>query len=228
MAKAFIFNNMNIQIKKLNKLLPIILIGMLFLTGCSADDPAYVYDTDPINIEGQVNTIFPNGTTDALTGAVVTVEYEHHEIHESAHYYVSGFETESSASNVTFGVTSPDSIISIHMSFEVSAVSQLEMYIYEGSVFVGGTAITPVNNNRNSTTTSTLVCAKDPAITDYGTLIYSQSSRLAGAPPAKADLTAMHDRNREIILKRNTKYTFVMVSRDDNNIVNYIGEWYEE
>jgi hypothetical protein len=219
---------MNINIKKMNKFLPLILIGVFFLSGCTADDPAYVYDTDPIDIEGTVNTIFPSGTTDITTGAVITIEYEHYEIHEGDHYYISGFETEATGANVTFGILSPDSPIQCHVTIDVFGTSQTELYLYEGSVYVGGVAVTPVNNNRNSATTSTLVIAKDPAITSYGTQIYRQSSGLAGVTPAKSDLNSLHDRNREIILKRNTAYTVVIVSRDDDNIISYIAEWYEE
>lgn len=212
----------------LKKLIFTLILLSILLTGCTADSPAYVYDTDPVNVEGTVNTVFPSGTIDTMTGAVTTIEYEHHEIHEGNHYYVSGFETEATGANITFGLTAPDSPILCHVTIDVFGTSQTEIYLYEGSVFVGGAAVTPANNNRNSTTTSTLVIAKDPAVITYGTLIYSQSSGLAGTTPAKSDLNALHDRNREIILKRNTKYTVVIVSRDDGNIISYAGEWYEE
>ena len=212
----------------MKKLIFTLILLSISLTGCTSDNPAYIYDTDPLNVEGTVSTIFPSGTTDITTGAVITIEYEHYEIHEGDHYYISGFETEATGANVTFGILSPDSPIQCHVTIDVFGTSQTELYLYEGSVYVGGAAVTPVNNNRNSTTTSTLVIAKDPAITSYGTQIYKQSSGLAGTTPAKSDLNNLHDRNREIILKRNTAYTIVIVSRDDDNIISYIGEWYEE
>jgi hypothetical protein len=212
----------------LKKLIFTLILLSIFLTGCTSDNPAYIYDTDPIDIEGTVNTVFPAGTTDILSGAVATIEYEHHQIHEGDHYYISGFETEATGANVTFGILSPDSPIQCHVTIDVFGTSQTELYLYEGSVYVGGTGVTPVNNNRNSTTTSTLVVVKDPIMTSYGTLIYKQTSGLAGTTPAKSDLNSLHDRNREIILKRNTAYTVVIVSRDDDNIISYIWEWYEE
>ena len=162
---------------------------------------------------------------DELTGINVYMSLEHHYIHEGNHFFVSGFETEASAGTIVFGVTTHNK--EAHMTFEVSGTSQLEMYIYEDATITDGTPATPVNNRRSSPNKSTLTIVKDPSISVAGTLRYSQSSGLAGSPPTSGDLTGLHDREREIVLNTNTTYTFNIISRDNNNVISYIGEWYE-
>lgn len=175
-------------------------------------------------VDSSGNTI----TIDEHTMAITNIMHEHHEIHEGNHYFICGFETLASDALADFVVQTPDTTTAVHMVFGVHSTSRLEFYLYE-SVDAGsdGSAVTPFNNNRNSTNTSSLVVSKNPTINSLGTLLYSQSKGLAGATPAGADSAGIVDRLKEILLKRNTKYLFRIKSKDNGNIVSYCGEWYE-
>jgi hypothetical protein len=181
-------------------------------------------------IEPQTDALavtFASDHYDEKTRALNIVDYEHHEIHGGSHYFISGFEIEAEDGTIIFGVTTPNSLKYAHMLFQVSGTSQTEIYIYEGSTITGGASSTPINNNRNSSNTSVLTLVKDPTVNANGTLIFSSSKGLKGTTPARADVEGLESRNKEIILKANTIYTFQIVSKDDDNIITYIGEWYE-
>lgn len=168
-----------------------------------------------------------DNSVDNLTNAIETIDYEHHEIHGGSHFYLCGFETIADTVEIDFAVTTPNTTKWSHMTFDIEGTTQTEFYIYEASAVTGGTAATPLNNNRNSTTTSVLTIVKNPTVNTEGNLIFSQSKGKAGATPSKASSGGVVTRNREIILKQNTTYIFRITSADDDNIISYCGEWYE-
>lgn len=175
------------------------------------------------------NLVKANNDRDGLTEYPISIHSEHHELHEGNHFYVSGFETVASAANVDFTVQTPDSNVHGHLLFAIEGTSQTEFRIYEGSSDDNdGTTTTPINNNRNSTNASIMTVQKNPNNVVLGTLIFSQSKGLAGTTPQRSDNEGVVERHNEIILKKNTKYLFRITSRDDGNIVSYVGEWYEQ
>jgi len=181
--------------------------------------------------EGQkiigIDYLAGNSGIDRATETLQIITYEHHEIHAGSHFYICSFETLDDGDSADFAVTTPNTAKWAHMTFQVEGTSQTEFYIYEGSAVTGGTATTPLNNDRNSANTSDLTIAKNPTVNTLGTMIYSQSKGLVGATPSKADSEGVVTREREIILKQNTTYIFRITSRQDDNIVSYCGEWYE-
>ena len=180
---------------------------------------------DAVDASGSdINIVDP---TDTMTGALETISYEHHEIHSGSHFYVCNFEILDDRVSTDFAVTTPDTAKWSHMTFEIEGTSQTEFHIYEASAVTGGTAAIPLNNNRNSATTSVLTLVKDPTVNTLGNLIFAQSKGLAGTTPSKAGTVGVIVRESEIILKQNTTYIFRITSRQDDNIVSYCGEWYE-
>ena len=168
-----------------------------------------------------------NSGIDASTETLQTIEYEHHQIHAGSHFYICSFETLADNASVDFAVTTPNTTKWAHMTFEIEGTSQTEFYVYEGSAVAGGSATTPMNNDRNSAKTSDLTISKNPAVTTLGTMIFSQSKGFAGTTPSRASAEGIVSRDREIILKQNTTYIFRITSRQADNIISYCGEWYE-
>ena len=84
----------------------------------------------------------------------------------------------------------------------------------------GGTAVTPLNNNRNSLNTSVATIIKDPTSVTTGTKI---SGYLAGSNRN----SGVNSREKEIILKQNTVYLFKFTSTSNSNTITFCGEWYE-
>ena len=159
---------------------------------------------------------------DAATHGVNTLAYEHHEIHNGSHFFISNYTTLGNGATIDFGVQTPDSTKFSHMTFEVEGSQQIIAVLYEVSDYdADGTAITPVNNNRNSPTTSTLGVRSDPTVNTAGNQLYAQSK---GANRVAGFVT----RNRELVLRRNTKYLFRVTNGATNdNVVSYNAEWYE-
>lgn len=165
-------------------------------------------------------------TTDASSRAITTINYEHHEIHAGSHYFISSFGTFNEDAEAVFGITTADTTEEIHITTHVRGTSQTELLIYEDSTFTGGTPLTPINNNRNSSNTSNMTVVLAPTVTDVGDLLGSSSTGKAGVNPLQAE-GGNTERFREIILKRNTLYILKAISRDDGNIISYSADWYE-
>ena len=160
---------------------------------------------------------------DASTNSIQTVNYRHHEIHSGSHYFASGFDTGlGNGDTVEFVFTTPNTTTWIHMLFNFTFALGGNMIVYEGaSGITGGTTLTPVNNNRNSTNTSASTVVKDPtSITSDGTPIAAYQ---AGANKS----SGFAAQNEEIVLKQNEIYLFRFTSTATGNSLSYTGEWYE-
>jgi hypothetical protein len=170
--------------------------------------------------------------TDDVTGARITIAYEHHEIHAGSHFTLSGFGGVDGAldigDTVDFTVQTPSAGRKYaHMVWDVRGTSQFEFYVYEDAVASAGTPRVPINNNRNSDNESILVIEQDPVVSEPGTLLFSESTGLAGQPASKAQTAGHSSRVHEIILKANTKYLFRTIIRADDTIMTWSGSWYE-
>ena len=159
---------------------------------------------------------------DGSTQSIQTIEYEHHEIHSGSHFFVAGYGTYAADEDVDFQVTTPATTKWAHMTFEVTSSCAATIKIYESAaVAADGVSVTPINNNRNSNTTSVLTIQTDGTVNTVGSLIYSAA---IGAGQKGA---GFHDREREIVLKQNTTYRFFIESDAAANVISYVGEWYE-
>ena len=190
-------------------------------------EPLVNKDTDILFTETSI--IDENGDAieiDATTRALIAIDYPHHEIHEGSHYFITGFGVVANGGDITVGVTTPDILTRAHVTYLISATSQIEIYIYEDSAFTLGTPIPARNNDREHGNGSDLLLVTAPVITDLGLQISAQSSGKAGTNPSKGTGGAA-ERENEIILKRNTKYLFQTISRDNDNIVSFRADWYE-
>lgn len=154
---------------------------------------------------------------DNSTHSIQTIEYEHHEIHSGSHFEVSDF----TSSGTTFVLTTQDSTKWAHFLFEFSGTADTAVYLYEGTTSAsGGTSITPVNNNRNSTVTSMMTVVQDP--TAGGAT--GAAIEIVAYSVGTNKLSGASSRNKELILKQNTHYSLVMASA---GVISYELEWYE-
>ena len=169
---------------------------------------------------------------DTATNALVTITYEHHEIHDGSHYNIRGFSSPlASGARLSFGVAVPAGSKWPHLLFDVEGTTQTEVREYEGATLSGGTLVTAYNNNRNSTNVSSLVIRSNPVISGTsptsGTLLASHSKGLAGTTPSKASAIGEIDRTDELILKSGTTYLYEIKSVGASNIIDYSATWYE-
>jgi len=164
---------------------------------------------------------------DASTNSLQIVDYAHHEIHGGSHYYVKSYDELGSTDTVEFVITIPNTTTWAHLLFSLESTGETQIDIYEGASGVsGGTTVTPINNNRNSVSTSVLTIVKDPtSITSDGTLISASLVGIASTP--SKTLGGEVGREDEIILKQNETYLIRVTSNSNDNNVDYKANWYE-
>lgn len=212
-------------------LIPILLIGLLLVTGCFGGpiDPMNVITPDDgsVAIAGSVNGRTEDITVDEVTHALITIDYPHHEIHEGDHYYIEGWTMLNDGDLIRVKLVTPDTATWAHFTWDITSGGVLETGLYEDASggMAGGVGVTPLNNNRNSTKTSGMTITKGiTAATNNGTLI---SIRKVGGTAFKSVTGGAADRTDEIILKRNTTYFRYFLSGSDDNIISFKATWYE-
>jgi hypothetical protein len=97
-------------------------------------------------------------------------------------------------------------------------------YLYENASVTGGTSITPVNKNRNSTIASQGVALLNPTVNSLGTMILSQI--LIGGEGKKASGGTVD--GSDLILKPLTTYLFRLTNvNGTDHAAEIILGWYE-
>lgn len=97
-------------------------------------------------------------------------------------------------------------------------------YLYEGATVTGGTALTAINKNRNSLTTSQSAALLNPTVTNFGTMILSQI--LIGGSGKKAG--GSQTGSSDLILKPLTTYLFRITNVNGTDHVAEMNlEWIE-
>jgi len=160
---------------------------------------------------------------DASTESLQVIDYAHHEIHSGSHFYIKNYMDLTNAQVFDFLAVTPDTLKWAHMLVEFNFEAEAHIQVYEGTTTSNdGTTVTPVNRNRNSSTTPTVSIYHTPTVTDVGTLI-------AGYKTGSGNKVGGEIRgSNELILKQNTKY-LIRLTNDTalNNWVDYLADWYE-
>ena len=106
------------------------------------------------------------GAVDNSTGAIETITYPHHEIHEGNHFYIEGHTTLANAEELRVKLVTPDTAKWAHFLWEISSNNILTTELWEGASggMTGGSGVTPLNNNRNSPNASVLVITSGVAV----------------------------------------------------------------
>jgi hypothetical protein len=111
-----------------------------------------------------------------------------------------------------------------HLSVDAVLGGDGELYIYEGATTTGGTLFTPVNRNRNYTTSSNVAMAINPTVNTTGTLIDAQF--LAGGVGKKAGGGGAG--SLEYVLKPLTNYLVRLSNTNGTDHAGHLAlEWYE-
>lgn len=160
---------------------------------------------------------------DRSTWAQNVIDYEHHEIHAGSHFFLCDYVLGVGDGDTTeFIFVTPDTAKWAHITIEFTYANGGALELYTGPTgIVGGTPVTPVNNNGNSSKTSILTIIKDPSsIADDGI-------RVAGFLAGGNRTTGLNSRDKEVILKQNQTYLFRFTALSGSNELGYCGEWYE-
>jgi len=176
-----------------------------------------------------------NAGVDSSTNAIETISYAHHEAHAGSHYQNEMFVAVPADDILDIRFVTPASTKWLHWIIEYNTEAEFEFTMYEViTITNAGTALTAINNNRNSTNTSGLTAfdyitnvniAAANSDTGLGSaIILGQGHTGSGRSQAGSSF----DRGAEIILKSGTGYCL----RFDNesNAEKYVDwkmEWYE-
>lgn len=161
------------------------------------------------------------GEIDTLTKSFVSIEHEHHEIHEGNSYVVCGSANLSSSAEYGLVMTSSGTTSAhLHSIFRTDGTSAFK--IYENCSYSGGTLFTSINRNRNMIESSLYRVFEMPSITASGTLIY----KYQGGNVNNNENTKRTE--NEFVLATGSSYLVLVKSLVANNSVSLILNWYEE
>ena len=175
-----------------------------------------------------------NAKFDALTDALIIIDYEHHEHHGGSAYAVQV--NTGSGTEVALAFSTPDGTKRAHMVYEYASESKAHVTVLEGATWTTdtGTVIAPKNQHRGSVNTSMLLEDKTatPAWTAGGvlqtptsitggtviSLLYTYAGKQVGSSGGK---------RHELILDPDETYAIVLTSDDGSKGLQLRLYWYE-
>ncbi len=164
---------------------------------------------------------------DLATGANIDIDYAHHEVHGGRHYYIEGYAELDDGDSLMIKLVTPDSTRWSHFRWGISSSGITIAELWEGASgqMEGGAAVTPINNNRNSSNVSGITITS--GVTVASTLGTKISSAKWGSNDKFTGGGGAHGREDEIILKQDETYQRIFVSETDANIIQFKASWYE-
>lgn len=164
------------------------------------------------------------------TGAITTVDFEHHEIYSGRHYYIEDIVEIAAAHVYDIQFTTADTELRAYLKFSLNCEAETEWYIYEdASIVTAGTLLVPINNNRNSAETTDMVLG---GIANASVALANDDTPVAGATLIAHGIVGAGktgreiERNREIILKQDTIYCIRLLA-NTQGYTNFNINWYE-
>ena len=114
--------------------------------------------------------------------------------------------------------------VRVHLGIDAVLAGDGELYLYENATSTGGTPFTPINRNRNYTTSSDVAMVINPTVTGTGTLLDAQF--LPGGVGKKA--AGGGASSLEYVLKPLTNYLVRMTNSNGTDHAGHLAlEWYE-
>ena len=210
----------------------LLLMAMIVaLSGCTEDAPGFVnIANEPVDVavigNPELQVVDDDGdiiTIDENTRVIVTIEYEHYQIHAGNTFTVLEVTDLGNGAVRDILVVSPDTTRWAHLVWEIEHELEALIQFYMDTTYSdNGTAISSFNRNGNSSTIATTLVYHTPTITDVGTLIgaiQQGSGKKAGGSDRLAN---------EFILKKNTSYLVrITNSTANNNLIFMKLNWYE-
>ncbi len=164
---------------------------------------------------------------DASTHSIQTIDYPHHEIHGGSHYYLQGFLELDDTDTFYMKMVTPDTLKWSHFIFDIKSSGICTTYLDEAATggMTGGSVVTALNNNRNSTNTSGMVFTS--GVTNATSYTIRLENDKWGAAGFKESIGGGGGREDELLLKQNTTYLRTFISGADSNIIQFKASWYE-
>lgn len=171
-----------------------------------------------------------DGPYDRITGAMMMVDYAHHEIHSGSHYFAAHSAELGSGASQTYLLETGGTASTtrqVHLTFDADGSAVTQFDFYEGSDRSGvATAAVVFNSNRSYTaaTSTVLMYSSVSGGSTDGTLLWRYKG---GASSAQSKTPSGASREDEFILKAGTKYILRVISGTAANLTNVQFHWYE-
>ena len=178
---------------------------------------------------GEINSIdYVAGKSgiDSITEVLITIPFEHHEIHSGSHF-IACDKINLSTSTQKYMVVTPATTKYAHMIFDVECTGEVSILVTEGADRVAGSALTAINRNRNILTAATTAISKTPTdgATDGAVTILTKRVGSTGVGNRTGNTGGARGAN-EFVLKANTKYIVAIQTFADVWITTCF-DWYE-
>lgn len=159
--------------------------------------------TDPIKVQ-LAEAVLGGLATDDETGALVTLDFVHHEVH-SGTYYTSTYVNTGVGNNATVDIRLVVGASELHYVAEVKAGGLCTIDFYEGSTLSGGTALATVNHYRGrGDAGADYALYHTPVVTAVGTRILQKIIASGSSPQTR--IGGELRQTDEFILSPNTTY----------------------
>ena len=164
---------------------------------------------------------------DEDTGAVITIESTHHEVHEGEMFHAGYSASVLNGANLDFQLTTGAK--DTHSTWEVFAGGLVTVSLFEAPTTSGGTAVAAYNMHRGSPNTPQSAVVHTPTVTDTGSVALVNGRILPGGTSPTTRVGGGIRAGAEWILKSNTKYLLRVNNGSGGTIaINAVLEWYEE
>lgn len=160
--------------------------------------------------------------TDSVGKAEVGLDWLHSLVHDSKVFSVSISNTIGAAGTLALHITTP-STKNVHIEVKCSANKSGVLILAETDTLTGGSAKTPVNNDRTSSAAASSTALQDATRSVPGTTLRTIIVG-AGVPVAVAGEGRP---GLEFILKRSTSYTILFTADGASTVVAINADFYE-
>jgi hypothetical protein len=177
------------------------------------------------------HTLIGPAQVDRFTGYQINVSSDHTYIHQGIGFNISG-ESPSVAAGSTYAVALdiPDGMF-VHLRPTAwSTTTNLgELKIFEGSTFTSGSALTPLNRNRNSKNTCKCTVTGGVTATNTNAIMLQNETAGTGGNPSSSS-GGGGGQNDEWVLNPNRTYVFQFenIGSTTATVFYYNFFWYEE
>lgn len=153
---------------------------------------------------------------DTLTGALLTIDYAHHEVHDGDFYETSVVDLVlANDATLVIGATIPAATY-CHFTFDAACGGDALVELLEGPTFAGGSAVAIQNANRNAADAG-FSALKNPTLGGAPVVIPPEGFILAGGKGPNAGGAAGGARaGVEIITKASTTYAIRLTNKSGN------------
>ncbi len=158
------------------------------------------------------------------------VELTHHRIHEGNHFLVHKISLGINIASPKYYLIIPPpsagtNTIEMHLIFEVDSDIGGTLLLFESSTIEdNGTALTIINNNRRSSSTSEVNVYEDPTVTIEGTLIFEERK---GTATTEAEIGEFIRDDEEFVLHPDKNYLLKFTPLADNANITMELNWYD-